>query len=144
MKPNQTIMLVTSSLLIMLFTYTPISKWINYHDFVKQMNNQPFDPRFLPILIIIVPSLELLTAIMLISDKTRNAGLISSVLLMITFTAYIILIKMNYYGRIPCSCGGVISKLNWTQHLYFNLFFLLLSLVGLLLAFGKKNQLIRK
>jgi hypothetical protein len=42
-----------------------------------------------------------------------------------------VLIKLNYYGKIPCSCGGAIAHLSWTQHFFFNLFFIILSAIAL-------------
>jgi hypothetical protein len=41
------------------------------------------------------------------------------------------LVKLLVFGRIPCSCGGLISSLSWTQHLFFNLFFLLANAIVL-------------
>jgi hypothetical protein len=37
------------------------------------------------------------------------------------FTTYIILI-LNFSSFIPCSCGGILEKLGWTEHLIFNFF----------------------
>jgi hypothetical protein len=41
--------------------------------------------------------------------------------------------------HLPCNCGGVLQKMNWRQHLIFNLFFICLSLIGIRLYQSNKN-----
>lgn len=120
-------------LLFILFVYAATSKLIDYKRFTFQMDSQPFDDRFTPLLVFGVPLTEFVIAAMLIFKRTLLPGLWASLILMLMFTGYIILIKLNYFGKIPCSCGGVISQLNWTQHLFFNLFFVLISAAGIVL-----------
>src|SRR5690606_7657944 len=50
----------------------------------------------------------------------------------VMFTAYIVII-LNFTEFIPCSCGGVLEDLGWTEHLIFNIVFILLAAVGILL-----------
>jgi len=45
---------------------------------------------------------------------------------------------LKVFDRIPCSCGGIIAKLSWGQHLVFNLIFLGLALIGFMF-FDKKG-----
>ncbi|WP_407637169.1 MauE/DoxX family redox-associated membrane protein [Daejeonella oryzae] len=59
-------------------------------------------------------------------------GLNFSLFLLIQFTIYIILIMLNVFGRIPCSCGGILEEMSWGQHLVFNLFFLLLTIIAII------------
>jgi hypothetical protein len=120
-------------LLFILFVYAATSKLIDFKRFSFQMDSQPFDDRFTPWLVFGVPLTEFVIAAMLIFKRTLLAGLWASLILMLLFTGYIILIKLNYFGKIPCSCGGVISQLSWTQHLFFNLFFVLISIAGIVL-----------
>src|SRR5690606_10893575 len=49
---------------------------------------------------------------------------------MVAFTVYIYLI-LNYSDFVPCSCGGILEKLGWTEHLIFNAAAVLLSIVGI-------------
>ncbi len=51
---------------------------------------------------------------------------------MAMFTGYIIII-LNYAERIPCSCGGILNKMGWHDHLIFNIFFTALGVTGVLL-----------
>lgn len=120
-------------LLFILFVYAATSKLMDYKHFSFQMDAQPFDDRFTPWLVFGVPLVEFVIAAMLIFKRTMMTGLWASLALMLIFTGYIIMIKLNFFGKIPCSCGGVISRLNWTQHLFFNLFFVLISIAGIIL-----------
>lgn len=119
-------------LLFMLFTYAAGSKLADYKHFIFQMNGQPFDNRYTYALVFGIPLLEFAIAICLIFSKTLWIGLWSSLALLLVFTGYIVLIKLNYFGTVPCSCGGVIEHLNWTQHLFFNLFFIGINVAGIL------------
>jgi putative oxidoreductase len=124
-------------LLFILFVYTAGSKLINYKTTVFQMNAQPFDNKYTPFLVLGVPIAEFIVAGMLIFKRTLLKGLWASLFLLTLFTGYIILIKLNYYGTIPCSCGGVLKDLTWTKHLFFNLFFMAISIAGILIE--KRN-----
>ncbi|MGN6801262.1 MAG: MauE/DoxX family redox-associated membrane protein [Ginsengibacter sp.] len=44
-----------------------------------------------------------------------------------TYLLYMILTK----STLPCSCGGAIQKLSWRQHIFFNTFFILISIVAI-------------
>ncbi|MEJ0031509.1 MAG: MauE/DoxX family redox-associated membrane protein [Bacteroidota bacterium] len=41
---------------------------------------------------------------------------------MVMFTAYIVVIT-RFSEYTPCSCGGVLEKMSWDQHLVFNIGF---------------------
>src|SRR5690606_23761035 len=47
---------------------------------------------------------------------------------MTAFTVYIYLI-LNYSPFVPCSCGGILEKMGWTEHLWFNIIITLLAIV---------------
>ncbi|WP_423128054.1 MauE/DoxX family redox-associated membrane protein [Gaoshiqia sp. Z1-71] len=85
-----------------------------------------------------VIGLELLLAGLLCFRSARLAGLYGSFFLMIAFTVYIYLI-LNYSDFVPCSCGGIIEKLGWREHLAFNLAFAALALPAILLLEKRKN-----
>lgn len=121
------------ALLVLLWSYTAASKLINLAQFKQELHNQTFSKSFTTQLLWFIPLSELLAATLLIIKRTRLLGFIVSSILMILFTGYIALVLFNYYERTPCSCGGVLKALGWQAHLYFNLFFLLLSLLGVYL-----------
>jgi hypothetical protein len=130
MKKETTIKIICT-LLVFLFVYAAISKLTDFVGFTIDMNNQPL-PRFLkPILVWAVPATELGITALLIFDTTRLAGLYASLVLMAAFTFYTAVILLHFFKYIPCSCGGIIKNLSWQQHLVFNLFFVLISLIGI-------------
>ena len=124
---------IISSLLILLFLYASVSKWLAFKTFIGEMNNQPFPNWITPFLVWSIPFIEVLIAVGLIFEKTRVAALYVSLFLMLAFTVYTVAILLHAFKYIPCSCGGVIRKLTWPQHLFFNLFFVGISLVGIML-----------
>ena len=128
---------VISSLLVLLFLYTSLSKWLDFKTFTGEMNNQPFPNWITPWLVWILPATEVLIVLALLFEKTRLKGLWASFVLMILFTIYTALVLLRVFHRVPCSCGGVIKNLTWKQHLVFNLFFTGISFAAILLKRGE-------
>lgn len=128
---------IISSLLILLFVYAASGKLIEYSVFKAQLKNSEWLRQFAGIIAWLVPAIELIVSLMLTVKVTRILGLYASLILLLIFTLYIS--GMLLSGKhLPCSCGGVIQQLNWKQHLLFNLFFLVLSLIGILLERKQK------
>ena len=121
MKSN--LLIAICMLLIILFSYTAIAKLIDIKLFAIEMHNQPLPRVFTSLLVYLLPSIEILIVIGLFLENYRFLALIISLVLMLFFTAYTILILLHVFPRVPCSCGGVIKNLTWKQHLVFNLFF---------------------
>ena len=124
---------IISSLLILLFLYASVSKWLAFRTFIGEMNNQPFPNWMTPFLVWSIPFIEVLIAVGLIFEKTRVQSFYASLMLMLAFTIYTVAILLHAFKYIPCSCGGVIRKLTWPQHLFFNLFFVGISILGIIL-----------
>jgi len=124
---------IISSLLILLFLYASVSKWLAFKVFIGEMNNQPFPNWMTPWLVWSIPLIEIGIVAGLILEKTRLFAFYTSLFLMLAFTIYTVAILMHTFKYIPCSCGGVIRKLTWPQHLVFNLFFVGISVVGIIL-----------
>ena len=121
-----------SALLILLFLYASVSKFLDFKTFIKEMNNQPLPNSWTPFLVYFIPCSEILLSVALIFERTRLLGLYGSLVLMGLFTIYAILILVHVFSYVPCSCGGVIKRLTWRQHLILNLFFVTLSVVGVI------------
>ena len=138
MKSNATILIV-STLLVLLFAYTAISKFLDFETFRGQMLNQPLPISLSSQLAWAVPLIELVVAIMLIRKFTRLMGLALSLVLMAAFTIYVGLIVANAFDRVPCSCGAIMESLSWKGHLAVNIFFLILSTIGFILEMRKKR-----
>lgn len=115
---------------ILLFCYASISKIMDFENFQIQISESPLlsaYAEFIPFAIFI---LELIIAGLLCYRKTRNIGLIGSFILMLVFTGYIALI-LSTTEKLPCSCGGILEKMSWNQHLIFNIGCVLLAAIAL-------------
>lgn len=84
---------------------------------------------------------ELGISLLIIPERTRLIGLYGAFGMMVMFTTYIVLAS-RFSDYVPCSCGGVIENLTWTEHLVFNTVFVLLGMAGILLypAAGPSNN----
>src|ERR1700748_1661082 len=118
-------------LLILLWVYTAASKLQDFPHFKAQMHAQTLPGPLITLLIWTLPGTELIVASLLIFDKTQSLGLIISAVLMFAFTGYVGLALLHVFGKVPCSCGGVIRGMGWKLHFFFNIFFLLLSILGI-------------
>ena len=125
---------IISFLLVLLFTYAAVSKLLDQRVFIFQMGLSPFYPvkHFAYILGWMVPCAELLTAALLMFERTRNYGLLASLCLLLAFEIYIGMLLISGWN-LPCTCGGVISRLSWKGHLSFNAIFIVLAAYGYLI-----------
>lgn len=127
---KQTTIDIAIALLILLFLYTAGYKLVLFHQFELQLKSSPLTASHAVLFAIIIPSLEIITVIVLLVRKSIFAGLVLSALLMFAFTGYVTYMLL-FVKHLPCSCGGVIAKMSWKQHLMFNIFFTILSLIAL-------------
>jgi hypothetical protein len=97
------------------------------------MNNQPFPNWMTPYLVVLIPGSEILIALALLFDRSRMLGFYASLILLFLFTLYSALVMFNVFDYVPCSCGGMIKKLNWRQHTLFTASFLILSITAVAL-----------
>lgn len=119
-------------LYILLFVYAAFTKLIDYQTFVVQLGQSPILTDHAKVLGVVIPVIELAISTMLIFSKTRLKGLYAAFGLMVMFTTYIVLAS-RFSDYVPCSCGGVLEGMTWTQHLIFNAAFVLFALTGILL-----------
>lgn len=119
----------TSALLIFLWTYTALSKLTSLDIAVSFLLNSPF-AAVAHQLAILLPVTELFLALLLLVPRTRLFGLTLSAMLLVAFTCYIIYM-LGFYPKRPCNCGGVIAALSWTQHIFFNLFFIAITILSI-------------
>jgi hypothetical protein len=133
---RNTIVEIISALFILMFLYTALSKSYHIDSTADVLKKTPGFANYALEGAWAVVIAEYLAALSLFIPKTRKIGLYASLILMLLFTGYIAYMKA-FVPDLPCSCGGVISKMNWSQHLVFNIFFTLLALLGILLL-GKR------
>lgn len=127
---RSTIVNIVSSLLVLLFTYTALNKLIDHEIFQAQLTRFPLLNNYSAFFSWFIPSSELLVVLLLIIPKFKLYGLYAALFLLIAFTVFLILM-ISFSKNLPCSCGGVITKLSWKQHIFFNLLFIMLSVIGI-------------
>lgn len=123
---------------IILFTYAAVSKILDFQNFQIQIGQSPLLSAFATPISYGVPAVEFIIISLLLLSKTRIVGLYGSFMLMVMFTAYIYII-LNYSSFLPCSCGGILEKMSWTQHLVFNSVFVILNAFAIIASSQKKT-----
>ncbi|MFL1012592.1 MauE/DoxX family redox-associated membrane protein [Flavisericum labens] len=131
----QTITKCIALLYVLLFTYAATSKLLDMERFIGQLGRFPYISDYAKALAWGVPTAELLVVVLYLFPKYTLAALYASLWLMVAFTIYIALV-LRFSNHVPCACGGVLSQLGWTEHLVFNLVFVLFAVLGIYL----KNQ----
>ena len=122
---------IITSLLIFLFAYTAIAKFIHHDSFEAVLQNVPLIAKGAGVLSLLVPPGELGIALLLIFSQTRRMGLYAALVLLSLFTVYLVYMVL-FAVHLPCSCGGGISKMSWQQHVMFNAVFIGLTVAGIL------------
>ena len=115
---------------ILLFCYAAISKIMDFEKFQIQMTESPLLSTFAGFLPYVLVISEFIIAGLLCYRITQNAGLLASFILMLFFTGYIAHMLLTS-ENLPCSCGGILEKMSWTQHLYFNIGCAVLAAIAL-------------
>jgi len=110
---------------------------MDYDKFRVQIGQSQMPTPFAQWIAWTMPGVEILISLMLAIPRFRLIALYASFTLMVMFTAYIIAI-LNFSSYVPCSCGGILEKLGWTEHLVFNVGFILLAAIGIILHIKKE------
>lgn len=113
-----------------LFVYAAVSKLLDFETFETQLGQSPLLSAYAKPIAIGVPLLELLISLFLVFKRTRRIALYGFFTMMVMFTAYIVII-LNFTDFVPCSCGGVLEALGWTEHMVFNICFIIIAVSGL-------------
>lgn len=119
-----------SILLAILFIYAGSSKLFDFGQFKIQLGQSPILTAYADVVAWIVPLVEFLLALLLLFNRFRLAAFYGSFALMVMFTTYILLV-LNFSDYIPCSCGGVLENMGWTEHIVFNLIFVVLAIIAI-------------
>jgi len=140
--PYQRFRIVTVEIIcllyVLLFIYAATSKLLDMDNFQMQLGQSPLLSAFAKWVSYLVPFIEILTVLLLLIPKYRTAGLYCCFSLMTMFTAYIYII-LNYSIFVPCSCGGILENMGWSEHLIFNICFLALAVVAIFMSVAKRN-----
>jgi hypothetical protein len=138
---NKALIEIISFTLIILFVYTAVSKLLAYDVFAAVLNETPVVKHFAGWIAWMIPTIELVVALLLIIPSFRAKGLIASFILLFFLTGYL-LWMVGFHKELPCNCGGVVKALSWKQHIVFNAFFLALAATGILLTRGIRQVMI--
>ncbi|MCT2561821.1 MauE/DoxX family redox-associated membrane protein [Chryseobacterium herbae] len=111
---------------VLLFCYAASSKVFDFENFQVQLAQSPLLSAYAGAISYAVIIVELIIVLLLCIKSTRLTGLYLSLGIMISFTVYIYLI-LNYSDFVPCSCGGILEKLGWTEHMIFNIVCVLMA-----------------
>jgi hypothetical protein len=130
---------VIAGLFILLFLYTALSKLGEFAVFRHFLRSSPLIARNAGIMAVLIPAGEILVALLLFLPATRKQGMLASLALMLVFTAYLTYMLL-FVPRLPCSCGGVISRLSWQQHLVFNIALTMLAMLGIRLQASTSHR----
>ncbi|MAU14133.1 MauE/DoxX family redox-associated membrane protein [Flagellimonas sp.] len=131
-KHNHRIVETISLLFVVLFIYAATSKLWDFGQFKVQLGQSPVLTAYADGVAWMVPGVEYLLALLLLFNRSRLAAFYGSLALMVMFTTYIVMV-LQFSDYIPCSCGGVLEDLGWTEHIVFNLFFVAMAIIGIIL-----------
>lgn len=135
----QIIIEIIATALIVLWIYTGTNKYLDFTNFKYQLGRSPFIQNMSDFIAYTLPAGEIALAVLLVFKRTRLLGLYGSFFLMTLFTGYVY-IMLHYSFDLPCSCGGVMEKLSWDDHLYFNAAFTAFALIGIVLQTDHRNK----
>lgn len=129
---------VISSILLLVFLYTSISKLMAYDKFRSVLSDSPLLRPYSKVLAWLLPATEISIVILLFIPPLRLKGLISSFILISFFTFYLTYVVLNH-PKLPCNCGGVLSSLSWKHHILLNLLLIVMTVTGIIMYRKQKN-----
>ncbi|MDR7371069.1 MauE/DoxX family redox-associated membrane protein [Flavobacterium aquidurense] len=138
-KNKSLIVEIISLLYILLFIYAAISKILDFENFQVQLGQSPILSAFASWISWLVPIIEIIISLLLCIPKFRNFGLFGAFSLMIMFTAYIFIV-LHFSSFVPCSCGGILEKMSWNIHLFFNVLFVFLAAAALVFQYKNNRE----
>lgn len=130
---------IASILFIVLFVYAATSKLVEFDEFKIQLGQSPIITVYADWVVWGIPVMEYVIAGLFLVPRYMLLAFYASFSLMIMFTTYIYLI-LNFSDFIPCSCGGVLDKLDWTTHVIFNIVFIAIAVIGVFFSMNLKKS----
>jgi uncharacterized membrane protein YphA (DoxX/SURF4 family) len=127
------------TLFMVLFLYASIYKLFDYQVFKVQIGRSPLIMYYANTLAWLVPAIEIIAAILVFVPKFRLSGLFLSFGIMFAFSIYIFFM-LTFSPYVPCSCGGILNSMGWTEHLIFNIAFTLIALAGIVLQIQESKN----
>src|SRR5690606_22916155 len=131
---------LTIALLTAWWSSAVLSELIDYDTAKRPFLNHIFAPGLSDVLTWLIPLNELVFIGLHLFKTSQRLGLKLSAGLLTLFIFYIAIVMNAAFGRVPCSCGGIISELSYGEHLVFNVVFLLLALASLWLTHRSERK----
>jgi len=119
-------------ILILIWAYTFVAKVFDFETFQRQIKGAYMlsaGGNLLPYLLQIV---HFGIILLLINKSWRRMGLITSILVLILYTGYLVYV-LKFAPSIPCSCIAMFNWMNWNDQLYFNFSMLAINIIGLII-----------
>jgi hypothetical protein len=117
-----------------------VSKIQDFEKFGVELGKSPILNAFSGPVSILIPVIEIVISVMLVIRQFQYMAFYLSFSLMVVFSAYIVSI-LKFSAYIPCSCGGILQNMTWNQHLIFNVGFVFLGTVAILIYPNTKKNL---
>lgn len=133
MKFKPLILEIISIGFVFLWVYAAVSKLLDYENFGVQLGKSPMLTAFAGIVVWLVPAVEIIIAVMLSVNRYRIFGIYVSYCLMVMFTTYIVIIT-KFSSHTPCSCGGILEEMSWSQHLIFNVVWIIATVIAIVFS----------
>ncbi|SDL11367.1 Methylamine utilisation protein MauE [Pedobacter sp. ok626] len=133
---KEAILKLLSGIIALLFFYAAVSKLVDFEKSKHEMLNQVFSQDIALLLVWLVPVIELGIVGLLLVNAARLKGFYAALILLCVFSIYIAVTMTGAFGRIPCSCGGILNHMGYWTHLIFNLLFIGFAMLGIALQSG--------
>lgn len=124
-------------LLLLMWAYTFVSKLIDFDTFERQINGAYLLSALGSALPYVLQILHLSIVVLLIKKSWRKMGLITSLFILLIYTAYLVYI-LKFAPSIPCSCISLFRGLKWDDQFWLNLAVLTLNIIGLIMFSFKR------
>jgi uncharacterized membrane protein YphA (DoxX/SURF4 family) len=125
-------------LFALLFVYAAVSKLLTYDEFKAQIGKSPLIMNHEWWIAWLIPMSEIIIGAMLFLPRLQLFALYCAFTLMLVFTLYISFMLV-FTPNLPCSCGGILNRMGWSEHLIFNIAFTLLAIIGIFL-YNRKDR----
>mgnify|MGYP000909746343 CR=1 FL=1 len=119
LKNNKIAEEIIAALFAGIWAYASVSKVISHNKLIAVLYTTDLFGGYTIYLSYLVPALELILSVLIISPVTRSAGLIASLAYLLLLSAYL-LYMILFTPVLPCTCVGLISSFTWLQHFWLN------------------------
>jgi len=110
-----------------LFVYAAIIKLMDPVGFQIKLLKSSYIPVWaIPLISAMIPWAELMSAGFLVFESTRKWGWMLVYFFMILFDGHLVILHL-LSPSAPCSCGGLLESLSFSQHLGVNFFITVLA-----------------